>query len=108
MKTTTKLSGHTTRFSPTVILILRSFSERVAFQGVILGGLMHLYLYTENQTYLDVAVKLANASSTLLVYPNGLLKPYLLTSFTVSIWSGILKESCEPSNCDQDQQQFKV
>ena len=41
-------------------------------QGVILGGLLHLYLYTQNQTYIDLAVKLANASSTLMVYPNGL------------------------------------
>jgi len=59
-------------------------------QGVILGGLLQMYLLTENRTLIDIAVKLANASSTLMTYPNG-----------------ILKESCEPNNCDSDQHQFK-
>lgn len=59
-------------------------------QGVILGGLTDLYKITGNSSYLSEAESIANAAITRLVNS-----------------SGILTESCEPSNCDGDQQQFK-
>jgi len=60
-------------------------------QGVFIGGLSNLYFITRNQTYLDSALKIANATIQNLVYPDG-----------------ILKEHCEPSgNCGSDAPQFK-
>lgn len=59
-------------------------------QGIILGGLTDLYKITGNSTYLSKAESIANATLSNLVYP-----------------SGILREPCEPSNCDGDNEQFK-
>lgn len=59
-------------------------------QGIILGGLTDLYKITGNLTYLNTAEAIANAAISALVSP-----------------AGILREPCEPSNCDGDQEQFK-
>lgn len=59
-------------------------------QGIILGGLTDLYKITGHISYLNKAEALANATTSKLVYA-----------------SGILRETCEPSNCDGDQEQFK-
>jgi predicted alpha-1,6-mannanase (GH76 family) len=48
-----------------------------------------LFILTKNNTYLDIAIKIANATIKTLVYPDG-----------------ILKEPCEP-NCGNDGSQFK-
>ena len=44
----------------------------LTIQGVVLGGLMNLYLITGNETLLEVANNIANATTHLLIYPNGL------------------------------------
>jgi len=59
-------------------------------QGVILGGLYYLYQITGNSTLLSVAQNIASATITKLVYSDD-----------------VLKETCEPNNCDGDQHQFK-
>src|SRR5581483_7092915 len=59
-------------------------------QGVILGSLTDLYKITGNSSYLGEAESIANATLSNLVYS-----------------SGILREPCEPSSCDGDQEQFK-
>lgn len=59
-------------------------------QGVILGGLTDLYKITGNSSYLSKAEAIASATISTLVYA-----------------SGILREPCEPSSCDGDQEQFK-
>jgi len=60
-------------------------------QGVVLGGLADLWRATKNDTLLKVALRVANATFTHLVYSDG-----------------ILREPCEPNkDCDGDQTQFK-
>ncbi len=59
-------------------------------QGVILGGLTDLYKITGTSSYLSKAESIADAALSNLVYS-----------------SGILREPCEPSSCDGDQEQFK-
>lgn len=45
--------------------------QKTDHQGVILGGLMNMYLLTEDDELLEVAANIANATTSLLVYPNG-------------------------------------
>jgi len=59
-------------------------------QGVILGGLFYLHQMTGNATLLSIAENIASAVMSSLVYSDG-----------------VLKENCEPNNCDVDQLQFK-
>ncbi|CAF0961146.1 unnamed protein product [Adineta steineri] len=59
-------------------------------QGVILSGLALLYNATNNITLLNIAQNIADATIERLIYSNG-----------------ILKEECEPNNCDNDQKLFK-
>ena len=61
-------------------------------QGVILGGLVELYRATKDTTYLDEAMKIANAAMTILVAP-----------------PGILQDLCEQGTggCGSDGSQFK-
>lgn len=59
-------------------------------QGIILGGLTDLYSITGNGSYLTKAESIANATLTNLVDA-----------------SGRLRETCEPTSCDGDQEQFK-
>jgi hypothetical protein len=59
-------------------------------QGVILSGLALLYNATGNVTLIDIAQNIADATIQHLTYSNG-----------------ILKETCEPTTCDNDQQLFK-
>jgi len=58
-------------------------------QGVILGGLYYLSKITGNSSLIDIAQKIADATSTALVYSDG-----------------VLREPCEP-NCGNDGAQFK-
>lgn len=59
-------------------------------QGVVLGGLFELYKATNNDGYLDQALKIAQAAITMLSDANG-----------------VIQEGCEPSNCGGDGTQFK-
>jgi len=61
-------------------------------QGVILGGLAELAAAQPNNqsTYLTLANNIATAATTLLVYPNG-----------------VLRDVCEPDSCGSDGTQFK-
>ncbi len=59
-------------------------------QGIILGGLTDLYTSTGNSSYLTTAESIANATINSMVDA-----------------SGILRESCEPTSCDGNQEQFK-
>ena len=60
-------------------------------QGVILGAAVELHRATQDDEYLSVATRLADASTTLLVDDEG-----------------ILRERCEgPGNCNDDQSAFK-
>lgn len=60
-------------------------------QGVVLGGLTDLYKSTGNEEFLKHAISLADASTSTLVYSNG-----------------ILREPCEPDRCGgADVPQFK-
>ena len=60
-------------------------------QGVVLGGLTELYKSTGNEEFLKQAITLADASTSMLVYSNG-----------------ILREPCEPDRCGgADVPQFK-
>ncbi len=60
-------------------------------QGVVLGGLTDLYKSTGNEEFLKHAIRLADASTSTLVYSNG-----------------ILREPCEPDRCGgADVPQFK-
>jgi rhamnogalacturonyl hydrolase YesR len=52
-------------------------------QGLAIGGFDELYRATGNQTWLNTAIRLADAAG-----------------------QGVLAESCEP-NCDDNQKQFK-
>ena len=72
-------------------------------QGVVLGGLVNLYNITGNATLLDYAVRIANATLNILVYPDG-----SALSFRFFYVAGVLRETCEPNSCDSDQRQFKV
>ncbi len=79
-------------------------------QGVILGGLWHMYVITANSSLLDLACSIANATTVYLTYPSGALSvlqvlPTLLN--VVSLHTGILHEPCEP-DCGGDGPQFKV
>ena len=60
-------------------------------QGVVLGGLYNLYVATNNVTLLNIAISIANATMTSLVYADG-----------------TLRENCELSrSCDLDAEIFK-
>jgi len=60
-------------------------------QGVVLGGLADLYKATKNESLLNIAQKIVDATFRNLAYNDG-----------------ILREPCEPQkNCDGDQTQFK-
>ncbi|GCE12026.1 glycoside hydrolase family 76 protein [Tengunoibacter tsumagoiensis] len=59
-------------------------------QGVLLGGLVDLYKMTEQESYLQMAEALANATLHYLVNENG-----------------ILTEPCERTDCGADGPQFK-
>jgi hypothetical protein len=60
-------------------------------QGVVLAALTELYRATGDQSYLTRARQLAGASTT-----NTTLNP-----------NGVLREPCEPSNCEPDGPSFK-
>lgn len=61
-------------------------------QGVVLGGLAELFLATGDDAYLDAARTIADA----VIASNSSLSP-----------RGILTESCEVGDCDNNQQAFK-
>jgi hypothetical protein len=62
----------------------------VPCQGVILGGLLNMFIISDDSSLIDLATSIANATATTLVYPNG-----------------VLHEPCEP-DCGGDGPQFKV
>eukprot|EP01119_Soliformovum_irregulare_P005481 TRINITY_DN17237_c0_g1_i1.p1 TRINITY_DN17237_c0_g1~~TRINITY_DN17237_c0_g1_i1.p1 ORF type:complete len:371 (-),score=72.44 TRINITY_DN17237_c0_g1_i1:80-1063(-) len=59
-------------------------------QGVILGGLSQMSRIENDRTFVDQAQRIANATISILRWPNG-----------------ILKETCDPNSCDQDGVYFK-
>lgn len=60
-------------------------------QGIILGGLVELFIATSDTSYLDSATKLADTYIGQFQSKN----------------NGILTESCDPSTCDTTSAQFK-